>query len=228
MLRALSSLTATAVALPVLAPSAFGQSPEPGVTVDPDSPAAKEYALPVGKARQDAAGTKKKRSSSDAPLFGQGVKPSGKSSSSSKSSGSSASSRSSGSSGSSGSSSSGSSGSSGTTASSSSGDSGSGASATPSSSKKSSSGSDDSSSSSSAGATTTDDTTTDQAAPPTTTDPSSPDAAEVAQVAAQANQPSAGGGIGPTVVMGAIGLLVLLAGGAAGLAMRLRGADPTP
>jgi hypothetical protein len=48
----------------------------------------------------------------------------------------------------------------------------------------------------------------------------------VAQIAAQANQPTSGSGIGPTLVIGAIGLAVLLAGGLAGLALRRRGEGP--
>jgi hypothetical protein len=76
MLRALRIVTTVAFVMGLLAPAALAQSgPEPGVTVDPNSPAGKEYALPVPKARQDAQGKTKKKSSSDAPLFGQGVKP---------------------------------------------------------------------------------------------------------------------------------------------------------
>jgi hypothetical protein len=46
----LSLLTAVSV----FAPAAFAQ--EPGVFVDPDSPAGKEYALPLEQARREAAG----------------------------------------------------------------------------------------------------------------------------------------------------------------------------
>ena len=80
MLRAFRILSAAALALGVVAPAAVAQTgPEPGVTVDPSSPAAKEYALPVDKAREDAQGkqsqkTKKKKSSSRSSLFGEGVK----------------------------------------------------------------------------------------------------------------------------------------------------------
>src|SRR4051794_39086580 len=73
MLRPLRILTTTALALVVLAPAAHAQDPEPGVTVDPSSPAGKEYALPVPQARKDAQG-KKDKSKSDTPLFGEGVK----------------------------------------------------------------------------------------------------------------------------------------------------------
>jgi hypothetical protein len=47
-------------------------------------------------------------------------------------------------------------------------------------------------------------------------------------VAAQANQPTSGGGLGPAIIIGAIGLCVLLAGGLAGLALRRRGPGPGP
>jgi hypothetical protein len=70
--RLLRLLLIVAGTLGLVAPSALAQSgPEPGVTIDPNSPAAKEYALPVDKARSNAQG--KKKSSKDAPLFGEGV-----------------------------------------------------------------------------------------------------------------------------------------------------------
>lgn len=49
---------------------------EPGVTVDPGSPSAKEYALPLEAARRDASGESGKPvapGERDAPLFGAGV-----------------------------------------------------------------------------------------------------------------------------------------------------------
>lgn len=47
---------------------------ENGVTVDPGSPSGKEYALPVDRARQQAAAPKSSRSDSQrTPLFGEGV-----------------------------------------------------------------------------------------------------------------------------------------------------------
>ncbi|HEX7610251.1 MAG TPA: hypothetical protein VF380_06240 [Solirubrobacteraceae bacterium] len=49
---------------------------EPGVHVDPGSPAAKEYALPLNQARQTGGGAPSS-SSSSAPLFGAGIKPPG-------------------------------------------------------------------------------------------------------------------------------------------------------
>jgi hypothetical protein len=64
---ALSGLTATAQA---------GTGLEPGVHIDPGSPAAKEYALPLNQARQSGAGSSSSRSSSGA-LFGAGIKPPG-------------------------------------------------------------------------------------------------------------------------------------------------------
>src|SRR3954447_12831094 len=73
MPRRVHTLIVAALLLGVVAPLAHAQgSPEPGVSVDPDSPAGKEYALPVPSARQEAQGKTKKKSES-APLFGQGV-----------------------------------------------------------------------------------------------------------------------------------------------------------
>jgi hypothetical protein len=43
------------------------------VHVDPGSPSGKEYALPVPRARRDAAGGGSSAGTSDPPLFGQGV-----------------------------------------------------------------------------------------------------------------------------------------------------------
>ncbi len=78
MRRPLRLLTIAVVALGLLAPAALAQSsPEPGVTVDPSSPSAKEYALPVDKARKDAQGKKSSKKKDDSQLFGAGVKPSG-------------------------------------------------------------------------------------------------------------------------------------------------------
>jgi hypothetical protein len=45
---------------------------EPGVHVDPGSPAAKEYALPLNQARRTGAPS---QSSSEGTLFGAGIKP---------------------------------------------------------------------------------------------------------------------------------------------------------
>jgi hypothetical protein len=50
---------------------------EPGVHVDPGSPAAKEYALPLNQARQTGANTSGKASTGSAALFGTGIKPPG-------------------------------------------------------------------------------------------------------------------------------------------------------
>jgi hypothetical protein len=49
---------------------------EPGVHVDPGSPAAKEYALPINQARQTGAAPGQ-ASSGSAALFGAGIKPPG-------------------------------------------------------------------------------------------------------------------------------------------------------
>jgi hypothetical protein len=73
MLRRLHSLTIAVLLLGVAPLAVHAQSgPEPGVTIDPNSPAGKEYALPVPSARQEAQG-KRKTASKDAPLFGEGV-----------------------------------------------------------------------------------------------------------------------------------------------------------
>jgi hypothetical protein len=47
---------------------------EPGVHVDPGSPAAKEYALPLSQARQTGAGPASSPGASE-PSFGAGIKP---------------------------------------------------------------------------------------------------------------------------------------------------------
>ena len=75
-------------ALAALASACLAASPgsagalEPGVHVDPGSPAAKEYALPLNQARQtgqtsaNAAGSSgSEPSSGEASLFGAGIKP---------------------------------------------------------------------------------------------------------------------------------------------------------
>jgi hypothetical protein len=51
---------------------------EPGVHVDPGSPAAHEYALPLGQARQTGGGSGTSNGSSEnGSLFGAGIKPPG-------------------------------------------------------------------------------------------------------------------------------------------------------
>jgi cobalamin biosynthesis Mg chelatase CobN len=57
----------------MLAPGAASAELEPGVRVDPGSPAAKEYALQLNKARQTGAESSKAGSSGG--LFGAGIKP---------------------------------------------------------------------------------------------------------------------------------------------------------
>lgn len=62
-----------------LAPSALAQGPDPDVIVDPDSPSAKEYAIPLAKARTEAAGdvmddgATARRPAAATPLFGVGI-----------------------------------------------------------------------------------------------------------------------------------------------------------
>jgi hypothetical protein len=53
-----------------------GTGLEPGVHIDPGSPAAKEYALPLNQARQAGTGSSSSGSSSGV-LFGAGIKPPG-------------------------------------------------------------------------------------------------------------------------------------------------------
>ena len=66
--RSLALLCAFAVFVPAAA------AQEDGVTVDPGSPSGKEYALPIDRAREEAATRDKKGSGSQkAPLFGEGV-----------------------------------------------------------------------------------------------------------------------------------------------------------
>jgi hypothetical protein len=62
--------------------TAFGQGAtdlEPGVHVDPGSPAAKEYALPLNQARRTGAAPASHESPPEAALFGAGIKPPGSS-----------------------------------------------------------------------------------------------------------------------------------------------------
>jgi len=53
-----------------------GTGLEPGVHIDPGSPAAKEYALPLNQARQTGSQSSA-RGSSSGPLFGAGIGPPG-------------------------------------------------------------------------------------------------------------------------------------------------------
>jgi hypothetical protein len=66
------------VLLAIGAPVASAQAAtglEPGVHVDPGSPAAKEYALPLNQARQT--GSSSSQPASEGSLFGAGIKPPG-------------------------------------------------------------------------------------------------------------------------------------------------------
>ena len=69
--------TLVAVGVALSAPSAFAQ--EEGVTLDPGSPTAKEYALPIEQARRDAGGEGGRATTQAGeravPLFGEGVRP---------------------------------------------------------------------------------------------------------------------------------------------------------
>src|SRR5689334_18685292 len=50
---------------------------EPGVHVDPGSPAGKEYSLPLGQARQTGGGSGSSTGNENSNLFGAGIKPHG-------------------------------------------------------------------------------------------------------------------------------------------------------
>jgi hypothetical protein len=56
--------------------AAGAQALEPGVHVDPGSPAAKEYALPLSQARQTGSESTS-QASAESTLFGAGIKPPG-------------------------------------------------------------------------------------------------------------------------------------------------------
>jgi hypothetical protein len=71
--RAKVGVVAVALSCIASCPSA-ASALEPGVHVDPGSPAAKEYALPLNQARQTGAPS---QSSSEGTLFGAGIKPPG-------------------------------------------------------------------------------------------------------------------------------------------------------
>lgn len=72
--------TIGALILALYAPTTYAQT-EDGVTVDPDSPAGKEYALPIDQARRDATDGEDARRGGKAPAgapppaFGEGVRP---------------------------------------------------------------------------------------------------------------------------------------------------------
>jgi hypothetical protein len=72
------SVAAAVLALVLLVPAlAFGsgQPPQPGVHIDPGSPSAKEYAVPLGSAR----GSSTPNGPGSTKLFGSGVTPSSQS-----------------------------------------------------------------------------------------------------------------------------------------------------
>jgi hypothetical protein len=63
------------LALGSLAPAQRALALEPGVHVDPRSPAAKEYALPLNQARGTGTSASPSSSSPEGSLFGAGIKP---------------------------------------------------------------------------------------------------------------------------------------------------------
>lgn len=70
----LSVLTAAVAAGAALAPApAVASGPGNGVHVDPNSPAGKQYEIPIPSARQEASGGSHHGSGGSAPLFGVGV-----------------------------------------------------------------------------------------------------------------------------------------------------------
>lgn len=69
--RARAVLLGAVVAATLLFPSA-PSAQEKGVHIDPNSPAGREYAVPVDEARRDAGGSDNDHTGS-APLFGEGV-----------------------------------------------------------------------------------------------------------------------------------------------------------
>ena len=69
-------LAVLAVSLPT-APAQAATGLEPGVHIDPGSPAAKEYALPLNQARQTGAGPAGHEGSSAGAPFGAGIHPPG-------------------------------------------------------------------------------------------------------------------------------------------------------
>jgi LPXTG-motif cell wall-anchored protein len=72
-------LLAAVVGLSLLAPAPAAAQTQQGVFVDPNSPAGKEYAIPVEQARRDAAHGSNRQpveaGDRSAPLFGEGVMP---------------------------------------------------------------------------------------------------------------------------------------------------------
>lgn len=85
------SITAALMVLSIScgsAAAASGSGLEPGVHVDPGSPAAKEYALPLNQARATGGVSSSRSHSREGALFGAGIKPPGSGASGSGSGGS--------------------------------------------------------------------------------------------------------------------------------------------
>jgi hypothetical protein len=81
------ALAVVLLAMAVVAPPSASAQGEDGVVRDPNSPAGTEYAIPFGRARDEASGRPSREqvaSSEDAPVFGQGITPSGGSSTGSR------------------------------------------------------------------------------------------------------------------------------------------------
>jgi hypothetical protein len=69
---------AGAIALALLAPASAAVAAQPGVYVDPSSPAAKEYTLPLASGRSvDGGSPSAAQQAQEPPLFGQGITPAG-------------------------------------------------------------------------------------------------------------------------------------------------------
>lgn len=73
-IRRLASALATMTAATVLVVGP-ASAQEPGVFIDPDSPAGKEYAIPSEEARRTGTDGPRKGADRPAPLFGTGVTP---------------------------------------------------------------------------------------------------------------------------------------------------------
>src|ERR1700730_5707586 len=79
MRTVLLSISGSLTVLAIICSTALAQANaglEPGVHVDPGSPAAKEYALPLNQARQTGS-EPSSHTSSEGTLFGAGIKPPG-------------------------------------------------------------------------------------------------------------------------------------------------------
>jgi hypothetical protein len=75
--RQASGALAVAVCVGCLAPTSAVAALEPGVHIDPGSPAAKEYGVPLWVLRGEASGHQSPEGIPPSPLFGVGIEPPG-------------------------------------------------------------------------------------------------------------------------------------------------------